>query len=243
MLTLLANKPAQWQGVNGWLHHKTGPHQAKERSWTQQNQKFFTGVSAFFTGCLTYVVDTFPWDDEHLQHACFIDFEKRKTCSFLSVEYFLRWFSQHLPSEHADEVYNEFHLYQSLPAIPPEIDTSQLYEDEQHTHIWADLLWHRLEHLTDIKGKLKFGLLVNVATLVLILPQSSADKVTWCEKIKKTLLFVLTYHFIPRCLAFFTAKSVASVTWNIMSIIHPLMFCRMLSMQLANTIKNTQNHR
>ena len=50
-------------------------------------KKFYTGVRAFFTGCLTYVVDNFPWDDELLQHACFIDFEKRKTCSFLSVEY------------------------------------------------------------------------------------------------------------------------------------------------------------
>ena len=42
-------------------------------------KKFYTGVRAFFTGCVTYVVDKFPWDDELLQHACFIDFEKRKT--------------------------------------------------------------------------------------------------------------------------------------------------------------------
>lgn len=139
-------------------------------------KKFYTGVRAFFTGCLTYVVDKFPWDDELLQHACFIDFEKRKTCSFLSVEYFLRRFSQLLPSEHADEVYDEFRLYQSLPAIPPEIDTSQLYEDEERTHIQADLLWHRLEHLRDVNGKLKFGLLANVAKLVLILPHSNADE-------------------------------------------------------------------
>ena len=139
-------------------------------------KKFYTGVRAFFTGCLTYVVDKFPWDDELLQHACFIDFEKRKTCSFLSVEYFLRRFSQLLPSEHADEVYDEFRLYQSLPAIPPEIDTSQLYEDEERTHIRADLLWHRLEHLRDVNGKLKFGLLANVAKLVLILPHSNADE-------------------------------------------------------------------
>ena len=77
---------------------------------------------------------------------------------------------------HADEVYDEFRFYQSLSAIPPEIDTSELYEDEERTHIRADLLWHRLEHLRDVNGKLKFGLLANVAKLVLILPHSNADE-------------------------------------------------------------------
>jgi len=38
--------------------------------------KFYTGVHAFFAGCLTYIVGKFPWDDALLQHACFVDFEK-----------------------------------------------------------------------------------------------------------------------------------------------------------------------
>ena len=52
-------------------------------------KKFYTGVRAFFTGCLTYIVSKFPWDDALLRHACFVDFEKWKTCSFHSVQYFL----------------------------------------------------------------------------------------------------------------------------------------------------------
>ena len=139
--------------------------------------KFYTGVRAFFAGCLTYIVGKFPWDDALLQHACFVDFEKRKTCSFHSVEYFLERFSQLLPSEHADDIYDEFRLHQSLPALPPEINASQVSnEEKEHNHIQADLLWHELEKLTDINGKLKFGLLAKVAKLVLILPHSNADE-------------------------------------------------------------------
>ena len=89
-----------------------------------------------------------------------------------SVQYFLTQFSQLLPSEHADEVYDEFRLYQNLPAIPPEIDPLQICNEEDgQSHIQADLLWHELEKLTDVNGKLKFGLLSKV-----LLPHSNADE-------------------------------------------------------------------
>ena len=93
-------------------------------------KKFYTGVRAFFTRCLTYI-NKFPWDDALLRHACFVDFEKWKTCSFHSVQYFLERFSQLLPSQLADEVYDEFCLYQSLPALPPEINLSQVCSEEE----------------------------------------------------------------------------------------------------------------
>ena len=38
------------------------------------------------------------------------------------LEYFLNWFSQHLPTEQADSIYDKFRLYQGLSEIPPEID-------------------------------------------------------------------------------------------------------------------------
>ena len=71
---------------------------------------------------------------------------------FPTVEYFLSWFSQHLPSEQVDDVYDEVWLYQSLADVPLEIeDTLQrLREDEEKEdgHIQTDLLWHGLEKLT-----------------------------------------------------------------------------------------------
>jgi hypothetical protein len=72
--------------------------------------------------------------------------------------YFLAWFFELLPSEHTDEINDEFRLYQSLTAIPEELDTSQIYEED---HITADILWHELQQVKDVNGKDKFGLMAS----------------------------------------------------------------------------------
>ena len=51
-------------------------------------KKFSTDIHAFFNTCLTYFMENFSWDDDLLNNACFVDFEKRKQCSFTAVEYF-----------------------------------------------------------------------------------------------------------------------------------------------------------
>ena len=102
----------------------------------------------------------------------FIDFEKRKSCSFSSVEYFVGRFTQ-LLLFNVDELYDEFRLYQSLPDIPPEVDAS-LVCTEENEPIQADILWNELEKVRDVNGKLKFGLLASVAKLVSIFPHSNA---------------------------------------------------------------------
>ena len=136
-------------------------------------KKFYNGVRVFYVKCLTYIVDKFAWNDPLLKHVQFVDFEKRKICTFESVQYFLTRFSQLLPSEHTDEVYDEFRLYQSLPEIPPELDKSKIYEEDC---IRADILWNELQKAKDVNGKEKFGLVAKVAKLVLILPHSNADE-------------------------------------------------------------------
>ena len=52
-------------------------------------RKFYNGVWAFFVGAVSYIVKKSPWIDELLQHATFVAFNKRKVCSFESVQYFL----------------------------------------------------------------------------------------------------------------------------------------------------------
>ena len=88
----------------------------------------------------------FLWHDEFLQHARFADFEKRKQHEFHAVEYFLARFPQHLLVEQADQVYDKFRLYQSLPDVPPELtEVFQTFrEGEEHGHVPADVLWHEL---------------------------------------------------------------------------------------------------
>ena len=70
-------------------------------------------------------------------------------------QYFLTRFSEVLTSEHTDEINGEFRLHQSLPAIPEELDTSQIYEED---HFRADILWHELQEVKDVNGKEKLGL-------------------------------------------------------------------------------------
>ena len=135
-------------------------------------KKFYSGVRAFFVGAASYIVRKFPWSDELLQHATFVDFSKRKVCSFESVRYFLSRFPQHLPSENADSIYDEFRLYQNLQAIPADIS---MPVSEGH-YVQPDILWHGLEKIVDVNGMPMFAQLAKVAKLVLVLPHSNADE-------------------------------------------------------------------
>ena len=93
-------------------------------------------------------------------------------CSFDLVQYFLSRFPQHLPADIADDVYDEFRLYQSLPAIPADLSV-QVTEGD---HLQPDIVWHGLEKLKDVNGKSLFAQLAKVAKLVLVLPHSNADE-------------------------------------------------------------------
>ena len=149
--------------------------------------KFYAGVREFFVGAAAYIAHKFLWDDPVLIHSCFVDFEKRKNVSFQSVEYFITRFPEHCPpADRTDELYDEYRVYQCLPAIPHDIlckfkssatDTEEEEaEEEEDPKIRADALWHELEKQRDLNGKKKFGLLAPIAKLVLTLPHSNADE-------------------------------------------------------------------
>ena len=98
-------------------------------------------------------MNKFNWIDEVLINARFVDFHKRKSCSFTSVEYFLYRFSQHLPISQADSMFDEFRLYQGLSAMPSEI----LLHNDSEDQARADIIWHGLENMKDANGKAVFG--------------------------------------------------------------------------------------
>ena len=106
-------------------------------------RKFYSGVQAFFVAAASYIVEKFPWNDELIQHASFADLKKRELCSFDSVQYFLSRFPQHLPADAADDVYDEFCIYQTLPATPADLQV----EFAQSDTLQPDILWHGLEKL------------------------------------------------------------------------------------------------
>ena len=67
-----------------------------------------------------------------------MDFERCKSCTFTCVEYFLTQFKEHLPSEHADSICDEFRLFQSLSGIPSEIEVHTNEERDDCEHVRAD---------------------------------------------------------------------------------------------------------
>lgn len=139
-----------------------------------QISRFFHGVRSFYTGSTHYLCSKFPLEDEVLKNAAFVDFERRKSCTFASVEYFLTRLRNTFRL--ADTVYDEFVMFQSLPDIPSEIDLQMSVEGDGSERIRPDDLWHGLSKLKDVNGKVKFGLLSEVAKLVLVLPHSNADE-------------------------------------------------------------------
>ena len=42
-------------------------------------KKFYCGVRSFFIGAVSYIVKKFPWSDELLQHASFVDVKKEES--------------------------------------------------------------------------------------------------------------------------------------------------------------------
>ena len=92
-------------------------------------------------------------------------------------------FSEHCPPpDQRDELYDEYCVYQSLPAIPPDVlcnlrsTGNSANEDEEDAKFRADVLWHELEKQRDLDDKKKFGLLAPMAKLVLTPPHSNADE-------------------------------------------------------------------
>ena len=140
--------------------------------YNQVGTRIFTVVYVRKFYSVSYIVKQFPWNDELLQHATFVNFNNRKMCTVESVQYFLSRFSQHLPSDNADDTYDEFRLYQSLQAIPADI-SMPVYESD---YVQPDILRHGLEKLMNVNGKSMFAKLAKVAKLVLVLPHSNADE-------------------------------------------------------------------
>lgn len=142
-----------------------------------QISKFYVGAREFFIGSASYLTRKFSWNDPVLQHAQFVVFQKRKSVSFQSVEYFMTRFPQHCqpPANRIDDVYDEFCVYQSLQALPQEVVDVTETENEE-CKIQPDRLWHELGKQKDVNGKKKFGLLSLVAKVVLTLPHSNADE-------------------------------------------------------------------
>ena len=104
-----------------------------------QFKTFYRSVIMFFTTTIQYALDTYPFKVELLLHFKCVDFEKRESPTFSSIEYFIHRYP-HLESfrdPHViDTIQQQFISYQLLEDtdIPPKVwedATVKLDEDKK----------------------------------------------------------------------------------------------------------------
>ena len=144
-----------------------------------QRKKFYYGVRSFYTSAISYIKQKFPFQDELLKHARFVNFENRTVCSFADVEYFVQRYLT-VPALSTD-LYDEFVSYQLLKKedIPSLVWESALVTPESDAlpYTRIDTIWGHLAALKTGDGcNLKFPQLSLIAKLVLTIPHSNAGE-------------------------------------------------------------------
>ena len=144
-------------------------------------KKFFTGVRSFYVATTRSILATYPLKDDVLKHAKFIDFERRKRCTFQSVEYFVSLFP-HLDSLKAPKemelLQEEFVSYQLLhdSEIPPAI-WEEAHTGDDDLYYKVDVLWGYICKMQCIgSSELRFPRLIEVAKAVLVIPHFNASE-------------------------------------------------------------------
>ena len=147
-----------------------------------QKKKFFLGVRRFYEAAISYILQKFPFSDNLLKHAKFLNFEKRSSCHFFDIEYFIdRYKDVSILSDISDDLYDEFVNYQLLKDedIPSSVWESALVKPEGDGQPYSriDVIWG---YLSTMKAgdncSLRFPQLSSIAKLVLTLPHSNAGE-------------------------------------------------------------------
>lgn len=147
-----------------------------------KRKKFYYGVRSFYTSAISYIKQKFPFQDDLLKHAHFVNFENRAVCPFSDVEYFVQRYST-VPALCTvnDDLYDEFVNYQLLKKedIPSSVWETALVKPESDAlhYTRIDVIWGYLAALKTGDGcHLKFPQLSVIAKLVLTIPHSNVGE-------------------------------------------------------------------
>ncbi|PIK39992.1 hypothetical protein BSL78_23160 [Apostichopus japonicus] len=126
-----------------------------------QLEEFYTAVRNYFMSVCSYVIATFPLNDEVLQHAMVADKDKRLEVNFSSVLYFVDRFK--FMQDELDDLQVEFAHYQ----VDDELDMSEST---------ADYFWAQLPQQKDkATGAVKYKHLPRVMLMILTIDHSNAQ--------------------------------------------------------------------
>lgn len=142
-------------------------------------------MRAFYIDAASQALKKLPFNDCVLKNARFLNFEAKEECTFDSVEFFCTKYSNLLQLTPADmdRLQEEFTDYQliEISAIPDMIwkeavvynEDTEVRNEQYHR---MDVVWGYLSGMKNLDGSLKFGLLLSVARLVLVIPHSNAGE-------------------------------------------------------------------
>lgn len=142
-------------------------------------KKFFKGARSFYKSAIDYVNKKFPFDEEILQHAKFVNFENRKNCNFSDVEYFVQRYHDIPSIDISENVFDEFVEYQLLEKedIPQSVWDSAKEGDDSAPYTRMDVIWGYIGSMkTGDSCNYRFSQLASIAQLVLTLPHSNAGE-------------------------------------------------------------------
>lgn len=147
-----------------------------------KRKKFYYGVRSFYTLAISYIKQKFPFQDDLLKHAHFVNFENRAVCPFSDVEYFVQRYST-VPALCTvnDDLYDEFVNYQLFKKedIPSSVWETALVKPKNDAlhYTRIDVIWGYLAALKTGDGcHLKFPQLSVIAKLVLTIPHSNVGE-------------------------------------------------------------------
>ena len=144
-----------------------------------ESKKFFHGVRAFYVAATKYIIEKFPFEDDVLKCAKFVNFEKRANCTFSDVEFFMHRYQGIAGLIVTDDIFDEFVDYQLLEQgdIPASVWDLATVNEKFGSHTRMDVIWGFLGTMrTGDNCNYKFPYLSKVAKLVLTLPHSNAGE-------------------------------------------------------------------
>ena len=129
-------------------------------------------------------LEKLPFGDCVLNHARFLNFERKEECAFDSVEFFCAKYSELLQFTPAqmDKAQEEFVDYQLLEKsdIPDAVwKEAIVYEEgaeEEKQYHRMDMIWGYISDVRNCDASRRFRYLSKVAKLILIIPHSNAGE-------------------------------------------------------------------
>ena len=140
----------------------------KEKRSVCNEKQFFEDVRKYYSTACKYMLDMFPFGEEILMSAEFLDISQRSSTTFSQLEYFVDRFGV-LSADERDKLEEEFQYFQ--------IDklTGEVLEAKRVDNAWGLIGKMR----SPVTGNLKYGTLFKVAKYALVMYHSNAD----CERI------------------------------------------------------------